>query len=40
MGGYGSARGAMSTNYVSAGYLYMTLTETTGNIWLLDVPKG
>ena len=27
---------AMPTNDVQGGYLYMTLTEATGNIWMLD----
>jgi hypothetical protein len=26
----------MPSNDVQAGYLYMTLTEAAGNIWLLD----
>ena len=31
--------GAIATNDVQDGYLYMTLTETTGNIWMLDAAK-
>jgi hypothetical protein len=27
---------AIATNDVRAGYLYVTLTETTGNIWMLN----
>jgi hypothetical protein len=30
-----AAAGAMVTNDVRAGYLYVTLTETTGNIWMM-----
>ena len=28
--------GAVATTYLAAGYLYMTLTESTANIWLLN----
>lgn len=31
-----AARGAAASNDVRAGYLYVTLTETTGNVWLLE----
>ena len=31
-----AALGAAATNDVVAGYFYMTITETTGNIWMLD----
>ena len=31
--------GAASTNYVAGGYLYVTLTETAANIWMLDPPR-
>ena len=30
---------AASTNYVAGGYLYVTLTETAANIWMLDQPR-
>ena len=28
--------GAWATNDVRGGYLYVTLTETTGNIWMMQ----
>jgi Tol biopolymer transport system component len=31
-----AALGAAATNAVVAGYFYLTATETTGNIWMLD----
>ena len=31
---------AMATNDVQGGYLYMTLTATTGNIWMLNPAAG
>src|SRR5262249_54592957 len=31
--------GAIATNDVQDGYAYITLTETTGNIWMLDPPE-
>ena len=31
-----AASGAAAFNDVQAGYLYMTLTESTGNIWMID----
>ena len=31
-----AALGAAATNDVVAGYLYMTVSETTGNIWMID----
>jgi hypothetical protein len=31
--------GAIATNDVRDGYLYVTLTETTGNVWMLDGVK-
>ena len=31
-----AASGAMATNDVAAGYLYVTLTETAANIWMLE----
>ncbi len=31
-----AASGAAATNTVQGGYLYLTATETTGNIWMLD----
>lgn len=31
--------GAMATNDVRAGYLYLTATEATGNIWMLEKGK-
>jgi hypothetical protein len=31
-----AATGAAAYNDVQAGYLYMTLTEATGNIWMID----
>lgn len=31
-----AASGAAATNTVAGGYLYMTVTETTGNIWMLE----
>jgi hypothetical protein len=31
-----AARSAAAANDVRAGYLYITLAETTGNIWMLD----
>ncbi len=33
-----AASGAAATNVVHGGYLYMTITEATGNIWVLDDP--
>ncbi len=30
---------AASTNYVAGGYLYVTLTETAANIWMLEQPR-
>lgn len=38
----GGAVGAAATNDVQAGYLYLTATETTGNVWMLtdeSMPK-
>jgi Tol biopolymer transport system component/DNA-binding winged helix-turn-helix (wHTH) protein len=35
-----AASGAAATNAVQGGYLYMTVTEATGNIWMLDDPRG
>jgi hypothetical protein len=32
----GAVVGAFVTNDVQAGYLFATLTESTGNIWLID----
>ena len=32
--------GAAATNDVRAGYLYLTATESTGNIWMLDLGKS
>ena len=32
--------GAIATNDVQAGYAYITLTETTGNIWMLKSPES
>jgi len=34
-----AATGAAAFNDVEAGYLYMTLTETTGNIWMMESPE-
>ena len=31
-----AASGAAATNAVRGGYFYLTATETTGNIWILD----
>jgi Tol biopolymer transport system component len=34
-----AALGAAATNDVAAGYFYMTITETTGNIWMLQAGR-
>lgn len=34
-----AASGAAATNAVQGGYLYMTVTESTGNIWMLEGPR-
>ena len=34
-----AASGAIATSHVSGGYLYVTLTETAGNIWMLNAPS-
>ncbi len=34
-----AASGAAATNTVQGGHLYMTATEATGNIWMLDDPR-
>jgi hypothetical protein len=31
-----AASGAAATNDVQGGYLYLTATESTGNIWMLE----
>ena len=31
-----ASSGAAAFNDVQAGYLYLTLTEATGNIWMID----
>jgi hypothetical protein len=34
-----AATGAAAFNDAQAGYLYMTLTESTGNIWMIDTQR-
>ncbi|HMA29325.1 MAG TPA: hypothetical protein VKS23_05630, partial [Thermoanaerobaculia bacterium] len=34
-----ASTGAAATNALRAGYLYLTATEATGNIWMLESGK-